>query len=109
MRSSFAMRAVTRAPQKMTTHATPFLPFMTGMKRLVKSSADANRSQQCHSSLIFQEVGCGMSATLIRMHQFDMGCEQQKRHFVSLEHRSEERRVGKGCVSTRRYRWSPHP
>src|SRR3546814_6602453 len=33
-------------PQKMTTHATPFLPFMTGMKRLVKSSADANRSQQ---------------------------------------------------------------
>src|SRR3546814_11216785 len=25
-----------------------------------------------------------------------------------VEHRSEERRVGKGCVSTCRYRWSPY-
>src|SRR3546814_8258651 len=25
------------------------------------------------------------------------------------EPRSEERRVGKGCVSTWRYRWSPYP
>src|SRR3546814_20692223 len=28
---------------------------------------------------------------------------------VLIEVRSEERRVGKGCVSTCRYRWSPHP
>src|SRR3546814_11225073 len=28
---------------------------------------------------------------------------------LMLVHRSEERRVGKECVSTCRYRWSPYP
>src|SRR3546814_7081932 len=30
-------------------------------------------------------------------------------HFSSAQLRSEERRVGKECVSTCRYRWSPYP
>src|SRR3546814_1322910 len=33
------------------------------------------------------------------------GLEQ---HRIELERRSEERRVGKECVSTCRYRWSPY-
>src|SRR3546814_12035937 len=29
-------------------------------------------------------------------------------NFISVQHRSEARRVGKECVSTRRSRWSPY-
>src|SRR3546814_4493464 len=34
--------------------------------------------------------------------------ERQAANFVKARHRSEERRVGKECVSTCRSRWSPY-
>src|SRR3546814_15481694 len=37
----------------------------------------------------------------------DVGAVQAQRRAVGI--RSEERRVGKECVSTCRYRWSPYP
>src|SRR3546814_11056658 len=33
--------------------------------------------------------------------------EQPRNHKLPIDHRSEERRVGKECVSTCRSRWSP--
>src|SRR3546814_14033922 len=56
-------------------------------------------------------VGCGAcsfaSQDAIRIHRNELGiCEADIAQ--SSPERSEERRVGKECVSTCRYRWSPY-
>src|SRR3546814_15232877 len=50
----------------------------------------------------FDIAGQHNTGTLLAQHQRDFFAVMQ------LEHRSEERRVGKECVSTVRSRWSPY-
>src|SRR3546814_19941521 len=43
-----------------------------------------------------------------RSSEFSGGMKRRLNIGIGLLHRSEERRVGKECVSTCRYRWSPY-
>src|SRR3546814_6916848 len=55
-------------------------------------------SDVCSSDLLFSDAFCfSGSASLHR-----------RRQFLNVSTRSEERRVGKECVSTCRSRWSPY-
>src|SRR3546814_2589588 len=55
------------------------------------------RVGQCRNHLLGNEVAC----TLFADDDADLACERRG-------WRSEERRVGKECVSTCRYRWPPY-
>src|SRR3546814_11502474 len=53
----------------------------------------------------FGGQGAGMAGTIV--FRSDAGVDDPE--VQSTLERSEERRVGKECVRTWRYRWSPHP
>src|SRR3546814_2093218 len=61
-------------------------------------------SDVCSSDLT---VAAGAEA-LARLLQGGDGMADHIQEIVEREHRSEERRVGKECVSTCRSRWSPY-
>src|SRR3546814_11491003 len=55
------------------------------------------------AGLVVRDDDLDMSAELVHGDRF--GCRSER--LGGREHRSEERRVGKECVSTCRSRWSP--
>src|SRR3546814_12189727 len=60
-----------------------------------------------HRLLVVDEVRRQVAA--VELHALDhVQLVLQARTFLDRDHRSEERRVGKECVSTCRSRWSPY-
>src|SRR3546814_1506597 len=64
-------------------------------------------SDVCSSDLKMFDVVGPVTAGGAREHQIDH-LHRVINHDVGVENRSEERRVGKECVSTCRSRWSPY-
>src|SRR3546814_13682470 len=77
-------------------------------------------SDVCSSDLLRHARRLGQRHLVLRLHILELNCRQRAGHgfhrlFVerpavrkTIEGRSEERRVGKECVSTCRSRWSPY-
>src|SRR3546814_7865411 len=69
-------------------------------------------SDVCSSDLEREEPRHGVFGrhvvARIKHHQEADGCHENGEHPGEADHRSEERRVGKECVSTCRSRWSPY-
>src|SRR3546814_12092239 len=62
-------------------------------------------AQRLHQALVVHRVALGGLG--VRQHEGQRD-DQQRRQRQDVERRSEERRVGKECVSTCRSRWSPY-
>src|SRR3546814_1351362 len=60
-------------------------------------------SDVCSSDLRPDQVAVARPHSQLRRH-----AREQRRARLDADHRSEERRVGKECVSTCRSRWSPY-
>src|SRR3546814_14631488 len=83
----------------------------------VRQYLDANESNLVESTFAisgFNFAGHGQNSGLIFLRLKDWSTRTAEKDKVQAlvkrigDHRSEERRVGKGCVSTGRYRWEPY-
>src|SRR3546814_11563846 len=54
------------------------------------------------------EIIVNLEPLHLRAHRLEKRCRRFQKHLVLIAERSEERRVGKECVSTVRSRWSPY-
>src|SRR3546814_11833963 len=92
------------------------LPIGDEELHLVRGSPDLQIRRQ-----MGQAVECSLSDTLdgnrvdvTLVHvpvtvREEQSCGRLGENHLGIRLRSEERRVGKACVSTCRYRWSPYP
>src|SRR3546814_7115851 len=75
-----------------------------GDEALVAATAD----RQVIADRDGERLAGGGRADALRASTAGIGIEAARRAVVEAEDRSEERRVGKECVSTCRSRWSPY-
>src|SRR3546814_16405594 len=84
--------------------------FEQFLQRLFRRHGAAHglRTQACKQILAIDELGAGLAGQRLQVaDQVARWNVDGLRHAALCGYRSEERRVGKECVSTFRFRWSP--
>src|SRR3546814_17309527 len=80
----------------------PFLPLSEALRNIVATSAISHGVDVDKFNAMFF---AGLPADIA---EYIQASSRVGRNHVGFSMRSEERRVGKECVSTCRYRWSPY-
>src|SRR3546814_4479587 len=75
--------------------------------KLDPAAADARRRVRCRNRGAWEAAATGLEELLGAM-ELELDAGQLERLDEASRERSEERRVGKECVSTCRSRWSPY-
>src|SRR3546814_7935903 len=99
------------AAAKVTANAPDKTKFAAMAKRLATDSGSeiVDRALQLHGGYGYlMDYPIERFWRDLRVHSILEGTNQIMRVIVSRDLRSEERRVGKECVSTCRSRWSPY-